>query len=60
MSGREEPQDADPEEVRSTLSEGLRACRAIVSGYRHLIMDEAGGVPIHPAADNDQRLTAND
>ena len=50
----------DLEHTQSALSTGLEACRAVVRNYRRLIADEAGGVPGHLPADNDQRDSAND
>jgi len=58
MSGVDDQRHAKFEETRSTLSEGLKACRAIVRSYRELMSDDSGGV--HPRADNDHRDSANE
>ena len=60
MSGREQSIDAEFEQTRSTLSEGLKACRAVLRSYRGLIADESGGAVEHPPADNDERPSSAD
>ncbi|MFL6730196.1 MAG: hypothetical protein ACJ8E3_01850 [Sphingomicrobium sp.] len=58
MSGREDLREAKFEETRSTLSEGLKACRAVLRNYRQLLADDSGGG--HPRADNDHREADNE
>ena len=52
MSAREDLREAKFEETRSTLSEGLKACRAVLRNYRQLMRDDSGGTG-HRPADND-------
>ena len=59
VSGREDLREDQFEETRSTLSEGLRACRAVLRNYRELITDDSGGAG-HRPADNDDRESDND
>ena len=56
MPGPEDPQDADIEEVSSSLSEGLRTCRSVVNSYRVLLVGDQPDVSrqdeIPPAVDD--------
>ena len=40
MPSPTDPEDENSEEARSRLSEGLRNCRAVLSGYRALLAGE--------------------
>ena len=53
VSAREDLREAKFEETRSTLSEGLKACRAVLRNYRQLMRDDSGGTG-HRPADNDE------
>ena len=40
MTGEQQPQQADVDEVNSQLQEGLKSCRTMVSSYRALLTGE--------------------
>ena len=59
MPVSESPREADFEQARSSLSKGLKACRAVVRNYRALMADDLGGNGGCPR--NDRRpFSAND
>jgi len=41
------PNDQNFEDASSQLNEGLRSCRAVISGYRALLSGEDGGEVTH-------------
>jgi hypothetical protein len=43
LSGIDDRQHAEVEELNSRLADGLKACRSIVSDYRAIITGEQGG-----------------
>jgi hypothetical protein len=45
VSGEENLQDAEIEEVSSRLNEGLKTCRSVVVNYRSLLAREGIEVP---------------
>ena len=60
MPGGKQPIEADFEQMRSDLSEGLKACHAVVRGYRELMDDDSGAATAHPPPDDHEPPTAND
>ena len=53
------PSNEDFEKANSTISEGLKSCRAIVSGYRTLLSagpDRASGSENFPDFDRDEKV----
>lgn len=50
MNHAEHPSDQDFENASSTISEGLKSCRAVLSGYRSLLSAEPNA---HVASNDD-------
>ena len=57
MNTADNPNEQNFEEASAQLDEGLRSCRAVISGYRALLSDEGGAVE---APVNDTRAADKD